>query len=82
LDKEKITAEGNYCVGKLLVSEDEKPGAWINLTIGEIDHFIRRRMNKYNDPKYAARHMFHDDLIQYIIWREKHEKQEERRRKR
>lgn len=81
LAKEKIAAEEKYRVGKLLVSEDEKPGAWINLTIGEIDDFIRHRMNKYNDLKYAARHMFHDDLIQYIIWREKHEKQEERRRK-
>jgi hypothetical protein len=77
LGEGKITYEGKYCIGKLLVSEDERHGAWINLTIGEIDDFIRHRMNRYNDLKYAARHMFHDDLIQYIIWREKHETKEE-----
>lgn len=77
LARKEIAAEGKYRVGKLLVSETKKQGTWINLTIGEIDDFIRHRMNKYNDLKYAARFMFHEDLIQYIIWREKHEKQEE-----
>jgi hypothetical protein len=82
LAKEKVVAEEKYRVGKLLVSEDKREGAWINLTIEEIDGFICHRMKKYSDPKYAARHMFHDDIIQYIIWREKHERQEERRRRR
>ena len=76
LTKKEIAAEEKYRVGKLLVSEVKSQGSWINLTLGEIDDFIRHRMNKYNDLKYAARHMFHDDLIQYIIWREKHVKQE------
>lgn len=65
-----IVTEGQYCIGKLLVSEDEMPGAWMNLTMAAIDEFIGNRMKKYIDPKYAARGFFPDDLIQYIIWRE------------
>ncbi len=68
-----IVHEKGYCVGKLLISEKKKTGQRLNLTIGEIDAFIRRRMKTFSDPKFATRHMFPDDVIQYIIWREKHE---------
>lgn len=72
LSREGVVAERNYRIGKLLISEEKRPGVGINLTIEDIDDFIRQRMHKYNDPKYAARHMFPNDLLQYIIWSEKH----------
>jgi hypothetical protein len=72
LQERKIMSQEGYSIGKLLISENPKPGAWINITFMEVDKYISDHMKKYIDTKYAGRHMFPDDLIQYIIWQEKH----------
>ena len=72
LQKRKIVSKDGYSIGKVLISERPKPGMWINIPLTDIDNYLHEHMKKYIDPKYASRHMFPDDLIQYIIWKERH----------
>ncbi len=73
LQKRKIISKDGYSIGKLLISENLRSGIWINIPLREIDKYLHEHMEKYVSPKYASRHMFPDDLIQYIIWEEYHQ---------
>lgn len=63
------TKQGPYRIGKLLFSQQEMGGAWLNITLQESEQFIRARLHKYSDPKRQARMFFPDELMQYLAWK-------------
>jgi hypothetical protein len=60
--------------GKLLVSANEPRADHVPphlyLPLIEADQFIINRMQLYKKHKFADRHFFPSDLIQYIIWKQ------------
>lgn len=59
---------GPYHLGKLLFSQGEVGGPWLNIILEEAEQFIQARLKKYSDPKRQARMFFPDELIQYLAW--------------
>ncbi len=76
--------ETSYRIGKLFISAEQISEARfaqleqedvdhqvLNITVRELDTFIKERIRKYKDRKYRDRMMFPDDLLQYLFWKEK-----------
>jgi hypothetical protein len=74
-----VASRGNIVILKLLVdtkkyrkqaeaNKKKKKGAWLQITLDEIDDFIKDRFNEYKKHKSGARMYFHDPLIQYLAW--------------
>lgn len=62
--------ESGWVLAKLLVSnQPSTDGPWLNLTLGEAEEFVRRRIERYRDPKRADRFFFPDTLMQYLAWK-------------
>jgi hypothetical protein len=69
----------NQQVAKILFSSKKRrktEGKFINIELKDVDNFIRKRIKKYLNPKYASRLFFPSDLMQYIIWSVKNEEGE------
>lgn len=74
----------NRQVAKILFSNRQRrntKGLFINIKLKNVDDFIRKRIKKYLNPKYASRLFFPSDLMQYIIWSIKNQEVEHARRK-
>lgn len=74
-----LARRGNTVILKLLVDTEthrrkaeanrkKRKGAWLQITLEEIDAFIKDRFNNYKKHKSGARMYFHDSLIQYLAW--------------
>jgi hypothetical protein len=60
----------SWVVAKLLVTSSPTPNdRWHNLTLGEAEDFIRRRVATYRDEKHADRMFFPNELMQYLAWK-------------
>jgi hypothetical protein len=58
-------------VAKVLVAEKRRPrkdDRWFSMTLTEVDHFLVRRMEHYQE-KYSDRMFFPDALAQYMAWK-------------
>jgi hypothetical protein len=74
-----VARRGNVVILKLLVdtsthrrkaeAKAKRKGAWLEITLEEIDTFIRDRFNDYKKHKSGARMFFHDPLTQYLAWK-------------
>lgn len=58
-------------IAKLFVGQEPKESEeWLNLSLHDVDEFIRRRIEKYKERKLADRLRFPDELMQYLAWKE------------
>lgn len=68
---EKYVNKSCWIIAKLAVTEREVEGAWLNLTLSDINKFIYKRINSYSRNKYVDRMFFPSTIIQYIAWENK-----------
>ncbi|QSQ07947.1 hypothetical protein H0A61_00266 [Koleobacter methoxysyntrophicus] len=58
LESQKYIEESSWVIAKLAVTEKEIRGSWLNLTLNEVDKFIRKRIEYYSKDKYLDRIYF------------------------
>ena len=59
-------------IAKLVISRDPPrtpPSHWLNLTLAEAEDFIVKRLGNFAHTKQPDRMKFHDDLMQYLAWK-------------
>jgi hypothetical protein len=75
LSHDGVAHQGDFCFAKVLVASSsrmtgsfDKMMPHRHLELEDALNFIRNRMNRYRDPKEAARMFFPGDLIQFFAW--------------
>jgi len=74
LESQEYIEKSSWVIAKLAVTEKEVRGPWLNLTLNEVDKFIRKRIEYYPKDKYLDRTYFPNILIQYLSWKNMQER--------
>lgn len=69
LFEKKMVYKNGFKVAKLFVGKTIPGQSWLHLELDEVEDFIRKRMEKYAEPKLRDRMFFDGDLIQFFAWR-------------
>jgi hypothetical protein len=73
LSLNSVASINEFQVGKILFSKKKSivPDKFIDIKLVDVNRFIKKRIAKYLESKFADRMFFPSNLMQYIIWEEK-----------